>query len=81
MELCFGNLNNYFQTRPEVEYIKSKSIFIDILIGLDYLHSQNIIHRDIKPSNIMFDKNDKAKIGDFGMSIKFENEAFEIIKN
>ena len=28
----------------------------------------------------MFDKNDKAKIGDFGMSIKFENEAFEIIK-
>ena len=80
MELCFGNLNNYFQSRPEVEYIKSKSIFIDILIGLDYLHSQNIIHRDIKPSNIMFDKNEKAKIGDFGMSIKFENEAFEIIK-
>lgn len=28
----------------------------------------------------MFDKNEKAKIGDFGMSIKFENEAFEIIK-
>ena len=34
----------------------------------------NIIHRDIKPSNIMFDKNGIAKIGDFGMSIKYEEE-------
>ena len=42
--------------------------FIQIIFGLKYLHSNDIIHRDIKSNNIFVDKNDNIKIGDFGIS-------------
>ena len=74
MELCYGNLNTYLEKRISINYLDSKSIFKNILEGLSYLHKMNIIHRDIKPSNIMFDKNGIVKIGDFGMSIKYEDD-------
>lgn len=42
--------------------------FRQILEGMQYLHSRNIVHRDIKPDNILLDSNNKAKICDFGVS-------------
>lgn len=39
-----------------------------VLIGLNYLHGENIIHRDIKGANILIDIKGTVKIGDFGIS-------------
>ena len=58
------------------KYIKSKKLSIkeieevtlQILKGLSYAHSKNIIHRDIKPSNIMISKDGMIKILDFGIA-------------
>ncbi|KAI5951534.1 STE11 [Candida jiufengensis] len=41
-----------------------------VLIGLDYLHGEDIIHRDIKGANILIDIKGTVKIGDFGISKK-----------
>lgn len=40
----------------------------EIVLALEYLHSNNIIHRDLKPENIMIDKKGHIKLTDFGLS-------------
>ena len=39
-----------------------------ILRGLKYIHSANILHRDLKPSNILVNSNCDIKSGDFGLA-------------
>lgn len=39
-----------------------------ILRGLKYIHSANVLHRDIKPSNLFLNANCDLKVGDFGLA-------------
>lgn len=40
---------------------------IQILNGLEFLHSRNIVHRDLKPANILL-QGDTPRLADFGIS-------------
>eukprot|EP01067_Filipodium_phascolosomae_P009286 Filipodium_phascolosomae@DN8243_c0_g1_i1.p1 len=51
----------------------------DILVGLKYLHENNIAHRDIKPENLLIGDNGRIKIGDFGVSEKM-NQGGKVTK-
>ena len=39
-----------------------------ILRGLKYIHSANVLHRDLKPSNILVNSNCDLRICDFGLA-------------
>lgn len=53
---------------------KSRKYMIDILNGLEYLHSMRVLHRDIKPENLLLDGNGNIKLSDFGVSHMFEGD-------
>ena len=55
------------KTDPLPEPI-ARSIFRDLIKGIEYLHFQGIIHRDVKPANILWNREGIAKISDFGVS-------------
>ena len=41
---------------------------VQVLLGVEYLHAQNILHRDIKPSNVLIATDGHVKLADFGLS-------------
>jgi serine/threonine protein kinase len=51
------------------KYIKEDTIWsyaIQILQGLDHLHSRRILHRDIKPKNVFLTSKHHVRLGDLG---------------
>ena len=44
------------------------NILIQLCLGVNYLHSYNIIHRDLKTANIFINSDESIMIGDFGVS-------------
>ena len=73
MEFCiYGDLYSLLHIVKKKKVYVNEEIIWDIayqcLLGLEYLHSNQIIHRDIKLLNIFMSKNKIVKIGDMGMS-------------
>ncbi|CAD8204271.1 unnamed protein product [Paramecium pentaurelia] len=59
--------------RNDYDHEEIKLIMKDILEGVNYIHSKNIIHRDLKIDNILIDDDNSIKIIDFGLACQFIN--------
>lgn len=59
---------------PEAQVLKYVR---QIGTALQFVHEKHILHLDIKPSNVLIDKDDQARLIDFGVSKRYDMEQQE----
>lgn len=70
---CFQEMADYDLARviyssTQFSEFHIKSFLYQILCGLKYIHSADVIHRDLKPGNILVTIQGNVKICDFGLA-------------
>lgn len=69
MELVEGiTLKEYINKKGKLSVREATSIAIQVCMGLEAAHAQNIVHRDVKPQNIIISTDGKVKVTDFGIA-------------
>jgi len=70
-----GELKDYVNgTNSRIPENISAKLFLKIVLGVKFLHENDIAHCDLKPENILLDKYFNPKINDFGFSQKFNRK-------
>lgn len=67
-ELVEGDLYSIIKSPQKLEEDHIKFIIYQILRGLKYQHSANVLHRDLKPRNILISSKCEVKICDYGLA-------------
>lgn len=74
-----GELFDYILKKNRLSEEEARKFFRQLIIGIKYIHDQNICHRDIKPENLLLDKDMNIKISDFGLSAYIGEDAYGIL--
>lgn len=67
-----GELFTYLRTAHRFDNATSLFFASEIVMAMDYLHSQLIVYRDLKPENILLDNTGHIKLTDFGFAKRIE---------
>jgi serine/threonine protein kinase len=63
-----GDLFQLLVSKGAMVEESARTMFRQILLAVEYLHSKSIVHRDLKPENILLTRDGTAKLSDFGLA-------------
>lgn len=63
-----GDLLEYIRKYGAVPEATAKQLFKQLVLGISYVHGEDVVHRDLKCENLLLDKEKKIIISDFGFA-------------
>ncbi|KAL0564517.1 hypothetical protein V5O48_017526 [Marasmius crinis-equi] len=72
-----GDLRHYLKEKARKD-VDHQSLAFDVAAGLSYLHSRKIVHGDLKGVDILMTPDERACIGDFGLSRVADSHALRL---
>ncbi|KAA8917712.1 hypothetical protein TRICI_000151 [Trichomonascus ciferrii] len=70
-ELMECDMHQIIRSQQPLTDAHYQSFIYQILVGLKYIHSANVLHRDLKPGNLLVNADCELKICDFGLARGF----------
>mmetsp|Transcript_2793 Transcript_2793/g.5994 ORF Transcript_2793/g.5994 Transcript_2793/m.5994 type:complete len:521 (-) Transcript_2793:2394-3956(-) len=67
-DLMETDLHRIIYSKQKLSIDHAQYFLYQVLRGLKYIHSADVIHRDLKPSNLLVNSNCDLKICDFGLA-------------
>ncbi len=71
LELAQGSLQTALNQKQLV--ISSRAVLVQVLHGLQYIHSRYVLHGDLKPGNVLTFPCGRVALSDFGLAKDLQN--------
>jgi len=68
MEYCQSDAKKLVKSATHLQMPHIQVLMYNMLCGVKYIHSAEVIHRDLKPANILLNEDCSVKICDFGLA-------------
>lgn len=71
-----GSVSGFFTPKKlKYDFELQQKIFIQMIDGIQELHSQDKYHRDIKPDNFLVNDEENILVSDFGLAVDLDSES------
>ena len=63
-----GELFDFIVSNGRLSEPRARTMFQQLISGVEYCHQHMVVHRDLKPENLLLDADQQLRIADFGLS-------------